>query len=54
MLEKMVTVCFKLPEREYKLVRIHAAREGLSMQEVLTQMLQTWMDVVNVKIEEKD
>lgn len=52
MLEKMVTACFKVPEREYVAVRVYAAQHKLSMQEVLTRMLLAWIQTENLKVEE--
>jgi hypothetical protein len=52
MVEKAVMACFRVPESQYKSVRVYAVREGLTMQEVLTKMLQVWMRSENLKPEE--
>lgn len=53
MVAKSVMACFRVQESQYKSVRLYAVREGLTMQQVLSQMMHCWMDSINLTVYDK-
>lgn len=50
MTEKLVTLCFKVRDGKYRAIKSHAARNGLMMQEMLSEALDTWMDIKHIDV----
>ena len=50
--EKKVMACFRVPQSEYRAIRVHAASRDLTLQQILTEMLKRWMRQNNLDKED--
>jgi hypothetical protein len=48
-MSKLFTLCFKVDDERYRAVKAYAAHNGVQMQDLLAEVLETWMSVKKVK-----